>query len=144
MDYRTNAVWYRIRRENNDSQLFMGNVVMDAIVDRFLVKGDVLELDNAAIHTGGENDTMADWLWSRFGIFVAFLPTRSPELNPIELLWNYLVQKLKHYLMQTLHENMASIGQTMDAAAFVAKEILDGTAHKLVGNFFIHCYKDLM
>ncbi len=50
---------------------------------------------NAAIHIGGENDTMADWLWSRFGIFTAFLLTRSPELNPIERLWNYFVQKLK-------------------------------------------------
>jgi hypothetical protein len=135
MDYR--------RRENNDSQSFMDNV-MDAIVDGFLVEGDVLVLDNAAIHTGGENDTMADWLWSRFDISVAFLPTRSPELNPIELLWSYLVQKLKHYPMQTLRENMASIGQTTDAAAFVAKEILDGATHELVEKFFIHCYKDLM
>ena len=28
-------------------------------------------------------------------IYVAFLPTRSPELNPIELLFNVLVQRLK-------------------------------------------------
>jgi hypothetical protein len=87
---------------------------------------------------------MADWLWSRFGIFTAFLLTRSPELNPIELLWNYFVQKLKHYPLQTLSENMASIGQTTDAAALVAKEILDGVTHELVEKFFIHCYKDLM
>jgi hypothetical protein len=51
MDYWTNAVWYRIRRENNDSQSFMDDVVMDA-VDGFLIEGDVLVLDNAAIHAG--------------------------------------------------------------------------------------------
>ncbi len=118
--------------------------VIAAIVDGFLKEGDVLVLDNAPIHTGGENDTMADWLWSRFGIFVAFLPTRSPELNPIELLWNYLVGKLKHYPLNTLRANMASIGQSTDAPAYVAKEILDNVTHGLIEKFFIHCYKDLM
>ena len=32
---------------------------------------------------------------------------------------------------------MASIGQTTDAAALVAKEILDGVTHELVEKFFI-------
>ena len=143
MDSRTNAVWYRIRRETNNSDSFSEDV-MDAIVEGFLSEGDILVLDNAAIHTGGENNTLVDWMWSRHGIFVAFLLTRSPELNSIELLWNYLVQKLKHYPMQTLHNNMRSIGQLTDAAAFVAKEILDGLTHDLVWRFFIHCYKELM
>ncbi len=64
MDYRMNAVWYRIRRENNNSQSFMDDV-MDAIVDGFLVEGDVLVLDNAAIHTGGENDMLCSLLRRR-------------------------------------------------------------------------------
>ena len=36
---------------------------------------------------------MDEYLWNYHGIFLQFLPTRSPELNPIELLWNTL---LKH------------------------------------------------
>jgi hypothetical protein len=43
MDYQTNAVWYHIRWEHNDSQWFMDDV-MDAIVDGFLVEVDVLVL----------------------------------------------------------------------------------------------------
>jgi hypothetical protein len=99
MDRRTNALWYRIRRESNDSAAFLDDVI-EAIVDGFLVEGDVLVLDNATIHTGKENDAMADWSWERHGIFFAFLPTRSPELNPIELVWNYLVQKLRSYPLE--------------------------------------------
>ncbi len=39
---------------------------------------------------------MDEYLWNYHGIFLQFLPTRSPELNPIELLWNTLSQRLKH------------------------------------------------
>ena len=83
----------------NDLAAFLDNVI-EAIVDGFLVEGDVLVLDNATIHTGKANDAMVDWLWERHGIFVAFLPTWSPELNPIELVWNYLVQKLRSYPLE--------------------------------------------
>jgi hypothetical protein len=37
------------------------------------------------------------YLWKYHGIFLQFLPTRSPELNPIKLLWNTLTQRLKHF-----------------------------------------------
>ena len=53
-------------------------------------------LDNASIHHYQESDGMEEYLWNYHGIFLQFLPTRSPELNPIELLWNTLAQRLKH------------------------------------------------
>jgi transposase len=87
---------------------------------------------------------MVDWLWERHGIFVAFLPIRPPELNPIELVWNYLVQKLRSYPLEILRNNMRSIGKTTDALAYAAKDILDGVSHHLIEKFFIHCYKDRM
>ena len=34
---------------------------------------------------GQENYIMMDWLWIYFGIIVLFLPTRTPEWNPNEL-----------------------------------------------------------
>jgi transposase len=52
-------------------------------------------MDNAAIHVFGENDVFINFLWEHFGIHVLMLPTGSPKFNPIELLWNFLVQHVK-------------------------------------------------
>jgi hypothetical protein len=146
IDTRTNPIWYRIQRNadgtNNSDSFF--DVVVDAINEGFLRSGDVLVLDNASIHNGGDNEAMAEWLWTRFDIFLAWLPTRSPELNPIELIWSYLVRKLQTYPLKILRENMRGIGCSTDAAAYVAKEILDGVTHDLVWKCVKHCYKDIM
>ena len=56
--------------------------------------GDILVLDRAAIHTGGPNTNLEDWLWDNFRIFLLLLPARTPEWNPIELVWNIMVQRL--------------------------------------------------
>jgi hypothetical protein len=146
MDQRTNPLWFKIERSvdgNNNANSFFDNIV-EAIMDGFLRPGDVLVLDNAPIHTGGDNTVLADWLWSRFEIFVAWLPTRSPELNPIELVWSYLVSKLKTYPLTTMRENMRASGCSTDAVAYVAREILDGVSHEFVWKCFKHCYKDIM
>ena len=47
------------------------DVIADAINDGFLQSGDVLVLDNARIHNGGEMEVLVEWLWTRFDIFVA-------------------------------------------------------------------------
>jgi hypothetical protein len=57
-----------------------------------LQPGDSLVLDNASIHHFQESTGLDAYIWNYHGIFLQFLPTRSPELNPIELLWNILVQ----------------------------------------------------
>ena len=101
-------------------------------------------LDNARIHNGGNNEAIVEWLWSRFDIFLAWLLTRLPELNPIELIWSYLVRKLKTHPLTILRENMKTIGCSTDAAAYMAKEILDGVTHDLVWQCMKHCYKDIM
>ena len=146
IDTRTNPVWYRIQRNaegtNNSDSFF--DVVVDAINEGFLRSGDVLVLDNARIHNGGDNEAMAEWLWTRFDIFLAWLPTRLPELNPIKLIWSYLIWKLKAYPLTILREKMRAIGCLTDAAAYVAKEILDGVTHDLVWQCVKHCYKDIM
>ena len=59
--------------------------------------GDVLILDNAAIHTGGEAAIVKDLLWMMARVLVVPLPTRAPELNPIELVFHIVARRLRSY-----------------------------------------------
>jgi transposase len=47
-------------------------------------------MDNASIHMGGEADIVEDLIWHVMHILVFFQPTRSPELNPIEHIFQIL------------------------------------------------------
>ncbi len=75
----------------------------DAVASGFLRPGDVLVMDNAANHTGKENTVLEDWLWNDHYIFALFLPARTPEWNPIELLWICLSMRSKHNDWDNIH-----------------------------------------
>ena len=110
MDTRTNPVWYRIQRNsegtNNSGSFF--DVTADTIKNGFLQSRDVLVLDNATFHNGGENKAFVEWLWTQFDIFVAWLRTRSPELNPIELIWGLSGKKTANVPPNNLSNKYAS------------------------------------
>lgn len=40
---------------------------------------------------------LENWLWTRHGIFLLFLPARCPELNPVEQVWKTLVRRMKKF-----------------------------------------------
>jgi hypothetical protein len=92
---------FTIGQENNASADFMANII-NAAGCGWLKRGDFLVVDNARVHSGGDADNLQDILWYAkspldglpLNIFVIPFPTRSPELNPIELLWNTLVQRI--------------------------------------------------
>jgi hypothetical protein len=71
---------------------------------RWFNRGDVIVMDNARIHTGGEADILSDLLWEMdYGdgvplhVVVVYLPTRSPELNPIELVFHILSERIRSF-----------------------------------------------
>ena len=127
---KTTAVRYRITEATVDAELF-GIEIEAAIASRFLRRGHVLVLDNAANHTGKENRVLEDWLWEDHGIFVLFLPARTPEWNPIELLWNCLEERLKEYDLDTL------VGP--DKVVQASQIILDEITHEEVKSFWDKC-----
>jgi hypothetical protein len=96
IDTRVSPVRYGIVQGTNDAENFAVQIE-NALLAGFLLPFDVLVLDNAAIHTGKENFVLEDWLWSNFRILVILLPARSPEWNPIELLWNSLAGRLNSF-----------------------------------------------
>ena len=58
--------------------------------------GDYIVMDNAAIHRYEGGRVLGEWLDS-FGVTLIYLPTYSPELNPVELLFNKLKNILHRY-----------------------------------------------
>jgi len=132
IDRRSTAVFCAIHDGINDATEFSIQVEL-AMSSGFFHPGDVMVLDNAQIHVGGENTVLEDWLWSRFGVFVLFLPPRSPEFNPIELVWNTLVVRLKKVPLDQLYD----IGS--HSCAIASQYILSDISHSEVGSFYKKC-----
>jgi putative transposase len=53
-------------------------------------------LDNASIHKGKEIKQLAE----RHNVRIAYLPTYSPDLNPIEQAWSVLKMKVRNLVSQ--------------------------------------------
>ena len=68
-----------------------------------LMAGDILVLDNCATHHNAGGFALGQWL-DTMGIDVVYLPTYSPELNPVELAFNKLKIVLKMEEMRLLVE----------------------------------------
>jgi transposase len=133
IDYRVLPVecQYVINKHCNDSTSFC-EFIDKALVKGFLLPGDVLILDNAAIHNKGESSNLFEFLWDNFQVLLISFPTRAPELNPIELLWNALNGRLPY------HEYLDG-KPNKDAVATAASEILDAVTHCEVAKYYQHC-----
>ena len=89
--------------ENNHDSVSFRLFIEEAIATAWLRPYDVLVCDNTTIHLQRYNGNLADLLWNILAldgeplrILLLPLPTRSPELNPIELVWNIMVQRVKY------------------------------------------------
>jgi hypothetical protein len=90
-----NPFFLTLRSESNTEWDFL-NFVVDAVEANRLVQGDILVVDNASIHFGGETWELLTTLLDTFGISYVFLPTYSPELNPCELVFAYVKNFLRN------------------------------------------------
>jgi transposase len=117
---------------SNDAAVFCDFVIQNLSCG-FLQPGDFLVLDNASIHHFQELTGLDAYLWNYHGIFLQFLPTRSPELNPIELLWKILVQWLKHFPLSD------DYGPRTHQVACAAEKLMNEFTHNGVDASFRHC-----
>ena len=108
----------------NNADTF-SDAVYHAFCKGFLRTGDVLVMDNAAIHHYQEASALEYVLMEKCGVLVLYLPPRAPELNPIELLWNTLVKRLKR---ESLEYDNTYFGS--HRAAHIAKEVMQKFTHE--------------
>ena len=80
IDERCTPVRHTISEGINDATNF-GVAVQLAVSSSFLMIGDILVLDRAAIHMGGPNANLEDWLWDNFRIF-CISPRKDPRVEP--------------------------------------------------------------
>ncbi len=93
---------YTIGEENGTSASFMSFCLM-MVESGWLVHDEYLIMDNAAVHTGREARDLESWFWDLIvdgrplHVLVIYLPTRSPELNPIELVFHIFSRRIRSY-----------------------------------------------
>ena len=122
-----------MHKGTNDAAKFV-EIVLNSVISGILRYGDVLVMDNAAIHTGGEASILEDLLHQDHGISVLFLPTRSPELNPIEQMWHLLRERL----VATRAKDGANGHYPPDHAAYLAAQIMCGFTHADIYACYYH------
>ena len=130
-------VFYAIGKDNGTAEAFM-NFVERMVAEKFLIHGEILILDNAAVHTSGAADILEDYLWTTvvdgrpLNVFVVFLPPRAPELNPIELVFNILVGRLKGFHYRNKDGVKRSV---LDKVEY----ILSSMSYETILNCFFYC-----
>ena len=111
--------------------------IQEAIATAWLRPYNVLICDNAAIHQNGYNGDLADFLWNSPGlenqplnILLLPLPTQSPELNLIELVWNTLVMSVKYKRLAV---------REFHVVARAAETVLNEMDFDLIRRTYRHC-----
>ena len=129
--------YYTMTKETVDASYFM-EFIMSMVRDGFLLPKEVLVLDNAAVHCGAEAQQLEDLLWNtkidgvQLQVLVLFLPTRAPELNPIELIFHILAKRLKSYH----YRNTVGINHGVVDRVHAIMHELD---HPLLKRCYEHC-----
>ena len=130
-------VFYTVAKETNNAYSFMAFVEL-MVLYRFLRHNEVLVMDNAPIHTGGVATSVEDFLWNHevdgepLRILVLFLPTRAPELNPIELIFHILVRRMQSYHYRTT-------GPANETMVDRVCRIMDEMERTTIENCCTHC-----
>lgn len=88
-----------------------------------LKRGDIVLMDNNPIH---KRDEIEDAIEAA-GAWVLFLPTYSPDLNPIETCWSKVKARLRSLKPRTLDDLLAALVNAF--AAITPQDILSWFRH---------------
>ncbi|KAM9969178.1 hypothetical protein ACTFIR_001005 [Dictyostelium discoideum] len=118
---------YKIRDKTNNTEDFF-QYVRELLESGFCKPGSLLVMDNAPIHGGIEALNALFELFDQYSVQLIFLPSYSPELNPIERFFGYIKN---HF-----YRERNSYGSFLD-------EIIDTIDNSLIKNkeLFIGFYR---
>jgi transposase len=119
------------QKYQTNTQVDFIEFIISCVEDKHLVEGDILILDNAPIHTGVLVDQILSPILQKAGIEIRFLPTYSPELNPCELVWAFVKNKLRNDRIFT----------SLNASLAVFFALLGEDKMK---SFYKHCIVDVL
>jgi transposase len=129
---KVSPVAYSVGRDNGNAASFLAFIEF-LLARNWFEHGDVLIMDNASIHTGQEANIVEDLLWEAMQVLVVFLPTRSPELNPIELIFHILSRRIRSYRYRHL------AGACDRAVLNLTCQVLDDMSLNLISRCCRHC-----
>jgi transposase len=84
---------------------------VEALLVPTLKRGDIVVMDNNPIHTLAEIEDAIE----AAGAWVLFLPTYSPDLNPIELCWSKVKSRLRSLKPRTLPDLLDALGHAFSS-----------------------------
>jgi hypothetical protein len=129
---------YTIGEQNGSSESFMAFCVL-MVESGWLVHDEFLIMDNAAVHTGGEARDLEEWFWEKLvdgrplHVLVIYLPTRSPELNPIELIFHIFSRRVRSY---RIHRNDGPVDR---AVIRYGSMVMNEISYETILNCYRHC-----
>ena len=128
--------FYKMGTFQGNSITFL-TFVLEMVRTGFLKSGDILVLDNAKIHSADYCEFLAPTLLAVANVMIVFLPAYSPELNPIELCFNYFSQTLKHTDIRSV-ENHSDM-EFLYICSLVLNRIKGNDITKMFRKAGIHC-----
>jgi len=113
---RINVLGFLNQRGELESYLFEKSMTSDVVVaciDKFaekITQKTVLVMDNSSIH---QNNILweKESEWSEKGLTIFFLPTYSPHLNKIEILWRFIKYQ---WLEPSTYESYSSLVEAVE------------------------------
>lgn len=104
---------YQLREGRTDAKVFVAFLQQ---VQR--ESGRVIVIaDNASIHTAG---LVKEWVEEQKGeVEIEYLPTYSPELNPVEIVWSWVKRRVSRMTSKTkaqLRKNLQAVMEQLKAA----------------------------
>lgn len=118
-------------RTDSNTALDWSEFVRDLIKTGRLSSEDFLIFDNAAVHTRNDETEALFATLELHGITARRLPTYSPELNPIEMVFGYIKNRLR------------SGNSTLSTMSFQDRlqEAIGSISVALVRSFFVKCLR---
>ncbi|EAL64371.1 hypothetical protein DDB_G0286157 [Dictyostelium discoideum AX4] len=115
---------YKIRDKTNNTEDFF-QYVRELLESGFCKPGSLLVMDNAPIHGGIEALNALFELFNQYSVQLIFLPSYSPELNPIERFFGHI--KNHFYRERNSHGSfLDEIIDTIDNSLIKNKELFIG------------------